>query len=213
MSSLQAAKKFDFSNSFDANERGMVAARDFTLADLERAKKEAFEQGRLAGIQQQSETIDQSVAVAAEAIAARLHELGESIAQLRGESEAEAMEAVLAIAQKLVPHYVREHGTEEIAGIVRDCLGAVYDEPRVVIRAQDSVLDQLKGRLDELIAASGFGGKVVLFADPALSPHDCRIEWADGGTERNSQRLWQEIEATILRALGRDQDTSGTATP
>lgn len=213
MANLDMAKKFDFSNSFDSNERGMVAARDFTLADMERAKGEAFEEGRAAGAAEQRAASEHASAVALDAISARLRDLFGHLDALRSNIESEALEAVFAITQKLVPHFVEKHGTEEIEGLVRECLSSVYDEPRVVIRAHDAILDHIKSRLEDLVSTSGFGGKVVLFADPTIGPQDCRIEWADGGTERNAARLWQDIEATIARALGRDITTaSGTKT-
>lgn len=189
----------------------MVAARDFTLADMERTKTDAFTEGKAAGAAEQRSSSEHASAVALEAISRRLNDLTGHLDILRSEIEAQALEAVFAITQKLVPHFVEKHGTEEIEGLVRECLSTVYDEPRVVIRARDEILEHIKSRLDELISSSGFGGKVVLFADPSIGAQDCRVEWADGGTERNTDRLWRDIEATIARALGREINaTDGT---
>jgi flagellar assembly protein FliH len=203
MQDVNAAKKFDFRNSFDSNERGMVSARDFTLADLEKARAESFEKGKKEGAVEARASIEHATATALGAIGSRLGELRQDMDAVQQALETEALEAVLSIACKLVPHYAEAHGVSEIEGIVRECLTAVYDEPRVVIRAKDAILDHIKLRLDELIASSGFGGKIVLFADPTLGDTDCRIEWADGGTERDTKRLWQEIEDNITRFLGR----------
>ncbi|MFM2130505.1 MAG: flagellar assembly protein FliH [Pseudomonadota bacterium] len=207
MANPQMARKFDFSNSFESNERGMVAARDFTLADIESARAEAFKEGVAAGAEEQRAATEHLAAESLQAIGQRLGDLRGHLDGLRNEIESQALEAVLVISRKLLPHFVEKHGTEEIEGLVRDCLSAVYDEPRVVIRAQDSVLDHVKARLEDLIASSGFSGKVVLLADHAIGLEDCRIEWADGGTERSTSRLWQDIETTIARALGRDVDS------
>jgi flagellar assembly protein FliH len=207
MSRLNVARKFDFSNSFDSNERGIVAARDFTQADIDRAHAEGFQEGHAAGVTEQENTINHAAATALETLVAQFTEMREQLDVLRDETETQALAAVLAISGKLLPHYLKEHGTEEIEGIVRDCLSTVYDEPRVVIRAQESVLEHLKERLDGLVSSSGFGGKVVLFADATLAPHDCRVEWADGGTERDTKRLWQDIENSISRVLGRETES------
>ena len=47
----------------------------------------------------------------------------------------------------------------------------------------------------------GFGGRLLLIADEGLGPGDCRLEWADGGIERQAQRTWVEIEQRIARSL------------
>lgn len=206
-----SAKRFNFKNSFDIGERGMAAARDFTMADMEKARADGFAEGKAAGAEEQRATIEQAAATALSRIGERLGALGAEMEALKARTETEALEAVLTIARKLVPHYAEAHGLAEIEGMVRDCLSAVYDEPRVVIRAQDAVLDHVKSRLEELISASGFGGKAVLFADQSLGAADCRVEWADGGAERDVERLWQEIDANISRFLGREPkpDTGG----
>jgi flagellar assembly protein FliH len=213
MSDATAAKKYNFRNSFDANERGMVAARDFTLADMEKARVESFAEGKVAGAEEARASLAQATANALDAIGSGLRDLRADMDSIRSSLEAEAVDSVLSIARKLVPHYARTHGMDEIEGVVRECLASVYDEPRVVVRASDTVLDQIKANLDGLIASSGFGGKVVLFADPTLSESDCRIEWADGGTERDMSRLWQDIEDNISRILGRDSVSTGVDSP
>ena len=38
-------------------------------------------------------------------------------------------------------------------------------------------------------------------ADAALSGGDGRVEWADGGAERDASRIAQEIDAVLARAL------------
>lgn len=213
MTSADAVKRFDFSNSFDTNERGVVAARDFTADDVAKARADAFAEGKEAGAKEERGRIESTVATTLQAVGQRLGVLADETAALRAEIEAEALDAVLTIARKLVPHYAKTHGLEEMEGVIRDCLTAVYDEPRIVVRAHDSVLDHVKNQLDTLIAQSGFSGKVVLFADQTLSPGDCRVEWADGGAERDVSRLWQEVDETISRFLGREPGSDAGPAP
>ena len=51
-----------------------------------------------------------------------------------------------------------------------------------------------------LSAQSGYEGKIVLIAEEALLPGDARVEWADGGAERDSARLWRQIDEIVARA-------------
>ncbi len=78
-------------------------------------------------------------------------------------------------------------------------LETMHAEPRVVVRLHDSLLDPLRERLEPVTAAAGYDGRIVLLADPGLAVGDCRVEWADGGIERDSERLWREVEAALAR--------------
>ncbi len=42
-----------------------------------------------------------------------------------------------------------------------------------------------------------YEGKVVILGDADLGPSDCRIEWADGGIERDVRALWEEIDHVL----------------
>ncbi len=73
------------------------------------------------------------------------------------------------------------------------------DEPRLVIRLHPEHLDALQAQMDELKGQSGYSGDVILLAEHDLAPSDCRIEWADGGAERNTQNILSEIDAAVER--------------
>lgn len=211
MTTMTAAKKYDFANSFDTNERGLIAARDFTLADMEKARAEGFEAGHAAGAATERASIEHAAANALARIDTGLSMLMTELTAAKERLERESLETVLQIARKLMPHYVKMHGIAEIEGIVRDCLNAVYEEPRIVIRARETILAHLNDRLDALLGSSGFNGKVVMFADPALPEDHCRVEWADGGAERDISRLWREIEENISRFLDHEPGHTPTS--
>jgi len=192
-------KKFQFENSFDASEHGMIAARDFTLEDIEAARQQGFEDGRATGSAEANASIERSVADALAVAGQALQTLGPALVELRTRIEAEALETVTAIVRKIVPYYARTHGYDEVEALLRDCLSSAYDEPRIVVRAHDSVLGSLTAQLDDLAKSSGFNGNLVLFEDQDLAPGDCRVEWADGGAERNIDRVWEDIELAITR--------------
>ncbi len=108
----------------------------------------------------------------------------------------------MQLLRRLFPALTRRHGTKEIEAVIQDSLDRLRDEPRVVVRVADGRLDALKERIDALTAKAGFDGKVVLLADEEIADGDVRVEWADGGAERDSERLWREIEKAVQRALG-----------
>jgi flagellar assembly protein FliH len=71
----------------------------------------------------------------------------------------------------------------------------------VVVRAHDRVIATLQTRIDGMAASCGFQGKIMLFPDDQLNDTDCRVEWADGGAERNLDDMWKQIDAALQRMM------------
>ncbi len=203
------AKKFDFGNSFDMTERGMVAARDYTLADVEDAQRRGIEEGRARGLAEAQADAEQAATKALDSIGTHLGDLFNDLMTTRDEIERDMVAALHTIVATIVPHYAKTHALDEIDGLVRECLSSLHEEPTVVISVHDSMLYPIQALIDSLITASGFGGKAVLFADPGLAPTDCRVEWADGGAERNLNRLQTDIENALARTHGAEPGIHG----
>lgn len=45
--------------------------------------------------------------------------------------------------------------------------------------------------------ASGYPGEIILINEPMAHISDCRVEWANGGAERNFSKLLETIESTL----------------
>lgn len=202
-----AAKRFVFDNYFDTNEKGVTVARDFTVEDLERARLDGFEEGKASGREEAQASINQQVADALANASRAFQALQQGMEGLKQEIEMDALRTVSMIVGKIVPFYASKHGLEEVEALVHDCLAAAYDEPRVVVRAHGSILGPLTDHLDQVTTASGFNGNVVALEDPSLSPGDCRVEWADGGAERDVERVWESINSTLVRFTGESTPT------
>lgn len=203
---MASAMKFLFENSFDSEEpTGVPAAaatiRQYSEQDLLAARSEGYADGEAAGHAAALAAIEQASQKALAEIAARLGDLGEQIATLRAQTIGDAVKVVSAAIHKMVPELARRNAMNEIERLIRECLQAIYDEPRVVVRAHDSVIALLHERVDGMAAACGFSGKIVLLGDELLSEADCRVEWADGGAERNLGEMWKQLDAALARVV------------
>ena len=115
----------------------------------------------------------------------------------------DAVAVAVSALRRLMPALAGREAANEISTLFRDCVARLHDEPRIVVRVNDSLLDTLRERLDGIAAGAGFAGRLVLLADPALSPGDARIEWADGGVERTPGAVQAEISAAVDRYLAK----------
>jgi flagellar assembly protein FliH len=70
-------------------------------------------------------------------------------------------------------------------------------EPRLVVRVNEAQFDVLNDKISALAGQKAYAGKVVVLADAEIAAGDCRIEWADGGMERNTATMMQKIEKAV----------------
>lgn len=177
-------------------------ARDFvTPQELEAAQAKAYEEGFAAGVAEEHARNERRYADAVEAIAARMGAIEQT---QRAEIERcirSATELALSIARKVAPALMAAAPMAEIEALIGEHLEQLVDEPRVVVRVSEGMVDALRERIDALAAARGFSGRMVLIPDAALADGDCRMEWADGGVERDTAAVWKNLEGAIARIL------------
>jgi flagellar assembly protein FliH len=208
-----AVVKFPFDNVFDDEPTGEPAAKrtkepTFSVAELEAARQAAHAEGVAAGLAEAREGYERRAAQALEEAArqiASLHavQAGSNVAVRRN-----AIEVAVTVVRKLFPRVEARWGLAEVEQVVQDSLTQLFEEPRVVIRVHDSLLEALQGRLEALAQSAGYPGRLILIADDTIGPGDCRVEWADGGAERLGERLWRDIDAVLQRALGVPSDSA-----
>lgn len=215
---MNAPRKFDFAVSFDEDDPQSTPGAGDDRSSRANAKiMEAHEKGRQAGLAEAQATIERQSAAAAEAIGQGLSNLEATRAAIESEMSRQAVEMATTLIGKVLPALARREAMGEVQAMVKECLARVLDEPRVVVRVHDSLLDSLQARIDALVQESGYAGQVVLLAETGLGPSDCRVEWANGGADRDMNSVWREIEAVIQRSFstpgGEGTQTAAVGTP
>ena len=201
-------RKYLFDQSFD-HPQGPVAVRfqrhpiepTFTQTQLEAACAKAREEGHQAGLSEASASAEGRLAAAAEALAAGLAALVAREDEIRRAAETRAVELLRVVTAKAVPALARKEPLAELEAMVIDCLREAAEEPRLVLRVPPDLFEPMRRRLDAITHGHGFAGKFVLLVDDSIGPADGRLEWADGGVERNTRRLAHDLDAALARAL------------
>ena len=218
---MSMSDKYLFETSFEAEDLGGDTARPvrkppppkFDQEDLDRARTEGQAAGKEAGTQEAMQSIEQQISQAVTAISEQMSGLSQAQVESNERRNSEALEVALSVVRKIFPCLAGNHGLAEVESVVRDCLERLREEPRIVIRVADSLLDQVETRIGELAARAGFEGRIVYLAQDDLNPGDVLVEWADGGAERNSEELWREIDRITARvASSRATATATEAT-
>lgn len=201
---MVAISKFLFDTDFSGTDEAARLAprpdtRRFSAIELEAAKSAAHAEGFAAGRTAAEQEIARRVADACAALGTRVTELMAAHAAQHEAQTREAVAAATEITRRLLPSLGKREALAEVEALIRECLSRLHDEPRLAVRVADELLDPIRQRLDQLASAAGYTGRVILFADPAIRPGDARVEWADGGAERDSAAIWRDIDSAIQR--------------
>jgi len=217
---MNAPRKFLFETTFEPDEPAGAPrpaekkpVKTFTEEEVTKARDDGFAAGKEAGQKAAEEAIERDIERTLESVTQQLTELSKIQTEAIERRDREAIEAALAIIRKLFPSLAEAHGMTEIEAIIGDCLARLRGEARVVIRVADLVLDAVNERVATLATKAGFEGKIVLIAQEDLQAGDVRVEWADGGAERDSGSLWHEIDAVVARTIGVTLPETANTTP
>ena len=187
-----SAIKFTFDDDFETG-NGTTVSQNKIEEMREAAFAEGVEAGRveaLSSLEQSSDALLQNILLATQNLEQRQTE---QVALMHKETA----KLAYAIIEKLAPAVVDKTPLAEIELLVNQCLKNSPLEPRLVIRADEAILTSLQDKLEDMKRNSGFAGQVILISEPMPHISDCKVEWANGGAERDFNNLMSTIETTI----------------
>jgi flagellar assembly protein FliH len=175
----------------------------FTEEELGLARDQAFQAGRQAGVQEAAQALQQMVGMA---LASCAHHLQAINAAQTAANEALAKDAIaiaLAVVKKLHPAFCRTHGTDEVAAAVADALANLDRVAKITVKVHPDLAGAVREKAEALVKEAGFEGKLMVTGDAAMAPGDCRLDWGDGGAERDAAQCWADIDKAVEAALGK----------
>jgi flagellar assembly protein FliH len=198
---MSAAKKFLFDVDFAGPADGRPAEPTITLAEhaAQLAEAQSVSHGAGYALAQSDAAIesDRRMADALERIAADLAVANDALKTIETRLECEAVEVAVAVAKKLAPTLIAREPFAEIAALAGDCFRQLIAAPHIAVRVNDALYAIAKDKLDEIIRARNFEGRLVVLAEPDIAVGDCRIEWADGGINRDGAAAEAAINAAV----------------
>lgn len=226
-----SARKFLFDNRFDlppepepepmletaVGEGGEVEPPPpppptFSEEDMNAAREEAFAQGHEQGMVTAMETIEARLADVLEILPPHFAEVVRRQNEANDTLVANGMQVAVAVMRKMFPALARRAGESEVVKVVEDSVRRLIEESKVVLRVHPDLVDPVSKQLQPIIARVGAEGKLVILGDAGIVLGDCRLEWDGGGAERDSERLWREIDEVIERNLAASEETPPAAT-
>jgi flagellar assembly protein FliH len=220
MDQMPSTDKFSFFRSFDqpapndqeaaieeeAPEEPEVIVPTFSEEEVENARAEGVAQGREEGIKEASETTERLINETTQSIHAQLNDVFTRQTNANSEIFRDSINAAIAVVKKSFPQMTDVHGTDEIEKMVGKILTHILEEPRVVISVNEEIKEPLSVRMEDITKSAHFDGRVVIRGESDISQGDCKIEWSNGGAERNLEELWQQIDQVVEENLNATTD-------
>ncbi len=195
---MKPTAKFMFDEDFATGTKPTI-----TVVEAERrredAEAQAHRKGFALGKAQARGEAEQRIAAALGLIADGLSRLDHALNGIEARLETEAVEVAVAVAAKLAPQLIAREPFAEISALANECFTQLVTAPHIVVRVGADIYDAAKDKLEEIARAKGFEGRLVVQADAAMAAGDCRIEWADGGVNRDSAATLSAIDDVVGR--------------
>ena len=214
---MTTTAKFLFDTEFDPNSTEDLSpsatARakpkpQYTDEDLAAARGEGQQAGFELGVQHTLGEIEKSAADALQRIAEHIAHIGATHERAIVNIRAEAARLAFNIADRLAAGLIEREPMGEIENLIGECLERLQAEPRIVVRVAENLVEPLHERIALLSTSAGFGGKIVLIGEPQMTAGDCRVEWPDGGAERDMAALMSDVDEAVKRYLGLQAETA-----
>ncbi len=187
---MSAPTKFLFDVDFATGPHRTPAEPTITLAEhavkLAEAETAAHRRGYADAQADAAVEANRRIAAALECIAASLAETTNGLKAIEARLECEAVEVAVSVARKLAPALIASEPFAEIAALASDCFRQLVSSPHIAVRVNDALYAAAREKLDDIVRAKSFEGRLVVLAEPDIAIGDCRVEWADGGINRDS---------------------------
>jgi len=185
----------------------------FSQAELDAAYERGHAVGRQTGEFDAMERIERRLADTIERLTHVLQDSGDAQARARATIERQAADMSMLALRKLFPVLLTRAEAKELEAVFTEAFAQAIEEPRILVRASPAMIDTLGERLRTLAVQAGFEGKLSLLGDQRLAETDCRVEWSEGGVERDPQRSLKAIEAAIEGSIAAFDRRNGGSNP
>lgn len=185
----------------------------FDEETLNTARLEAYQQGLRDGLSQAEQSQQQILMGLWDRVGHKLGALLEQDQNRDAQSQSLAIKSAFHIVKKFWSRLQQTSINQDVEQFIAEHLAANNEEARLVLRVNDTQLDAVAAQLPRLKELQGFQGKVITLADDSVMAGDCKIEWADGGSEKLSRHIMQQLDQLMERLLGNLTRPSLSSTP
>jgi flagellar assembly protein FliH len=200
----------DFAGNADRKPGDRMIALDEHAVKLAEAETAAHRRGYADAQTDAGVEAERRIATALEHIASALAVANDALQAIETRLECEAVEVAVAVARKLAPALIAREPFAEISALASDCFRQLIAAPHIAVRVNDALYATAREKLEDIVRARSFEGRLVVLSEPDIAVGDCRIEWADGGINRDSAAADAAVGEVVARYVNARRNLVGT---
>ena len=190
-------------NVFD--EQGRMTSKnkgpplEFTAPDMEKARAEAFEEGRKAGFTEGQGGLIKQILNLMQNIRQNSSLLFAAEDERKALYEAEALNLTYSIVRKIYPLLYRHSGLDDVREKLKEIVAADLKGHSLIIEVPASLAEETEKFLkqEQMTPEAGY----QLVASPTLRGTECTLRWADGGAIHDPKNIALKIFSILEETL------------
>ena len=188
---------------FDEDFAGGAKPKTMTMVEFERrqadAESQAHRKGFDAGQAQARTETNEKISKTMTRIADDMDRIHCGLTAIEARLETEAVQVAVAVASKLAPDLIAREPFAEISALAAEAFRQLVTTPQIAVHIGAGIYEPAKEKLEEIARTRGFEGRLTILSDDTMAPGDCRIEWTDGGINRDRASTVAAIEEMVTR--------------
>ncbi|MEZ5815094.1 MAG: hypothetical protein R3E13_10335 [Alphaproteobacteria bacterium] len=200
-------EKFLFDqNIFDehGNIEGFPEGEDipvvFSEAELEAAKKDAFERGRAQAAQEATDSREHKLSIVLDTLSKDMRTLFAQETAREKLYEREAVELTRQVFEKLFPYMAEKHGFEELSGALETVLRRHSGKASVQVRVHPASSEGVTDFLRQLQTQNP-DIRFEVLGDETLGAAACKLSWDHGGALHDMNAAAEEVLGILKDGL------------
>ena len=166
----------------------------YSQSELDAAVKSAEERGYEKGFNAATTEMQKAIASVLEEVNNRLMALLSGEDENKREAEASALKFAVELVRKLLPNLEAGVAKQEVEAFLSDNFSKFRGEKNLSFSFHPDMAAEIAPQLSKLAEKNDFEGKISVHKDINLNLSDCRVEWRNGGVERNTEEVLEKVE-------------------
>lgn len=166
----------------------------YSQSELDAAVKSAEERGYEKGFNAATTEMQKAKASVLEEVNNRLMALLSGEDENKREAEASALKFAVELVRKLLPNLEAGVAKQEVEAFLSDNFSKFRGEKNLSFSFHPDMAAEIAPQLSKLAEKNDFEGKISVHKDINLNLSDCRVEWRNGGVERNMEEVLEKVE-------------------
>ncbi len=190
---------FDDDNLSKMTEEELRLLPEFTKEQMEKARKQAFAEGKKLGIKESEEGLTKTILLILQKIEKDVSNLFNSEKERNRIYENEVVNLSLLIIKKLFPLYSSKYGLDELENALKQSISEHNIPKKIEIELNKDILQKINTHIKEL--GSDLDKEITMIAKSNLNEGEYNISWDNGGIVYNREEIAEKTFQIMKETL------------